>query len=79
MILIGVKRDREMFDAYVDGYFRDYDLLSIYVSGQFLNRNSYYGANKSLSDNGFSSDRTYHAGMQYYHYQPTMLFRLLLH
>lgn len=46
-------------------YFRDYDLFSAYVSGQFLNRNSYYGANKSLSDYGNSQDRTFNIGAQY--------------
>ncbi len=46
-------------------YFRDYDLFSAYVSGQFLNRDSYYGANKSLSDYGNSQDKTYNIGAQY--------------
>jgi outer membrane receptor for ferrienterochelin and colicins len=46
-------------------YFRKYDLLSIYSSAQFLDRNSYYGANKSLSDYGASRDRTYNTGIQY--------------
>ncbi len=48
-----------------DQYFRDYDLLSVYASGQFLNRDSYYGANKSLSDYGNSKDRTYNFGAHY--------------
>jgi outer membrane receptor for ferrienterochelin and colicins len=46
-------------------YFRDYDMLSIYVSGQFLNRDSYYGAAQSLSDYGNTRDRSYNAGLQY--------------
>jgi outer membrane receptor for ferrienterochelin and colicins len=46
-------------------YVRDYDLLSVYFSGQRLRRNSYYGANRSLSDYGRSSDLTYNAGIQY--------------
>jgi outer membrane receptor for ferrienterochelin and colicins len=46
-------------------YFREYDLLSLYVSGQFLNRDSYYGAEQSMSDYGNSKDNTYNIGAQY--------------
>ncbi|MEN8230686.1 MAG: TonB-dependent receptor [Bacteroidota bacterium] len=46
-------------------YFRDYDMLSLYASGQFLNRDSYYGAGQSLSDYGNARDRTYNLGLQY--------------
>jgi len=46
-------------------FFREYDLLSVYASGQFLNRDSYYGAGKSLSDYGRSTDHTYNVGIQY--------------
>ena len=46
-------------------YFRDYDMLSIYASGQFLNRDSYYGAAQSLSDYGNSNDRSFNMGLQY--------------
>jgi outer membrane receptor for ferrienterochelin and colicins len=46
-------------------YFRDYDMLSLYASGQFLNRNSYYGAEQSLRDYGFTRDRTINMGLQY--------------
>ncbi len=46
-------------------YFRKYDLFSVYASGQYLNRDSYYGANQSLSDYGYSSDKTYNIGVQY--------------
>ncbi|MDO8928230.1 MAG: TonB-dependent receptor, partial [Bacteroidota bacterium] len=48
-----------------DQFFRDYDMLSVYASGQFLNRDSYYGANYSLSDYGNSKDKTYNMGVQY--------------
>jgi outer membrane receptor for ferrienterochelin and colicins len=48
-----------------DQYFRKYDLLSVFLSGQFLNRDSYYGANRSLSDYGHSEDKTYNFGAQY--------------
>jgi outer membrane receptor for ferrienterochelin and colicins len=46
-------------------FFRKYDLLSVYASGQHLNRDSYYGANNSLSDYGNSKDKTYNVGVQY--------------
>ncbi|MBN2263158.1 MAG: TonB-dependent receptor, partial [Prolixibacteraceae bacterium] len=46
-------------------YFRDYDLLTVFGAGQFLDRDSYYGANQSLSDYGNSVDRTYNVGAQY--------------
>jgi outer membrane receptor for ferrienterochelin and colicins len=46
-------------------YFRDYDMLSVFASAQGLSRDSYYGANKSLKNYGFSKDLTYNAGVQY--------------
>jgi outer membrane receptor for ferrienterochelin and colicins len=46
-------------------YFREYDHLSVYVSGQLLHRDSYYGANQSLESYGESRDFTYNAGAQY--------------
>lgn len=46
-------------------YFREYDMLTLYTSGQFLNRDSYYGAKQSLSDYGNSKDNTYNLGGQY--------------
>lgn len=46
-------------------YFRDYDMLSIFASGQFLNRDSYYGAEQSLDGYGNTRDNTYNLGMQY--------------
>jgi len=49
-----------------DQFFREVDLLSVYGSGQFLNRESYYGANYSLSDYGNSKDKTYNVGVQYH-------------
>lgn len=48
-----------------DQFFREYDMLSVFASGQFLNRDSYYGANHSLSDYGNSKDKTYNMGVQY--------------
>ena len=46
-------------------FFREVDLFSIYVSGQKVNRDSYYGANKSLSDYGNTQDFSYTIGAQY--------------
>ena len=46
-------------------FFRKSDMLSIYASGQHLKRDSYYGANHSLSDYGYSKDLTYNIGTQY--------------
>ncbi len=46
-------------------FFREDDMFSIYVSGQRINRDSYYGANKSLSDYGNTKDFSYTIGTQY--------------
>lgn len=46
-------------------YFRGYDLLSVYFSTQLLDRDSYYGAKRSLSSYGMSKDITYNIGFQY--------------
>lgn len=46
-------------------FFRDHGLLSVYISGQRVNRDSYYGANQSLNDYGNTRDLSYTAGVQY--------------
>ena len=46
-------------------FFREYDLLSVYTSGQFVDRDSYYGANHSLADYGRTRGFTYILGTQY--------------
>ncbi len=46
-------------------YFREQDALSVYFSGQYINRDSYYGANCSLKDYGNTVDFTWVAGTQY--------------
>jgi outer membrane receptor for ferrienterochelin and colicins len=46
-------------------FFRESDMFSIFVSGQKINRDSYYGANKSLSDYGNTKDFSFTAGAQY--------------
>ncbi len=45
--------------------FRGNGLFLAYASGQFLNRDSYYGANQSLSDYGNTKDNSYNVGVQY--------------
>lgn len=46
-------------------YFRKQDVLSIYISGQYINRDSYYGALQSLKDYGHTTDLTWVGGAQY--------------
>ncbi len=46
-------------------FFRESDLLSVYASGQGVNRKSYYGANMSLKDYGKTNDFSYTIGAQY--------------
>jgi outer membrane receptor for ferrienterochelin and colicins len=48
-----------------DQYFRKRDLWTVYLSGQRVSRNSYYGANQSLSDYGKTRDFSYTVGSQY--------------
>jgi outer membrane receptor for ferrienterochelin and colicins len=51
--------------ATYERYFRKYDMLSVYASGQFLIRDSYYGAGYSTKDYGISKDNTSAMGVQY--------------
>ncbi len=46
-------------------YFRDKDIFSVYASAQRINRDSYYGAEQSLSDYGNTKDLSYATGIQY--------------
>jgi outer membrane receptor for ferrienterochelin and colicins len=48
-----------------DQFFREADMLSVFVSAQHVDRNSYYGANQSHSDYGHTNDLTYNLGGQY--------------
>lgn len=48
-----------------DQFFREKDLWSVYVSGQKVDRDSYYGAEQSLKDYGKTTDFTYTIGTQY--------------
>lgn len=60
-----VKHELKVVGLTYERFFREYDLLSVYASGQFLNRDSYYGAGKSLSDYGNSTDNSYNIGVNY--------------
>ncbi len=51
--------------AIYEHFTRDYDLFSLFISAQKVDRDSYYGANRSLSDYGRTDDMTYNAGAQY--------------
>ncbi|MDB4335165.1 TonB-dependent receptor, partial [bacterium] len=46
-------------------FLRENDLFSVYVSAQRVNRDSYYGSGKSLSDYGNTKDFSYTSGIQY--------------
>ncbi len=48
-----------------DQFFRESDKLSLYISGQKVNRDSYYGAEQSLKDYGKTVGFTYILGAQY--------------
>ncbi len=60
-----VEHDLKVGGLTYEHYFRSNDLLTVYGSGQFLDRDSYYGAQFSLSDYGNSKDNTYNVGAQY--------------
>jgi outer membrane receptor for ferrienterochelin and colicins len=60
-----VRHDLQTAALSYERYFRSYDMLSVFGSGQFLKRDSYYGADLSMSDYGYSTDNTYNAGAQY--------------
>lgn len=60
-----VKHDMLVGDLTFEQYLRESDVLSVFASGQYLNRDSYYGANQSLSDYGNTKDKTYNLGVQY--------------
>ena len=48
-----------------DQFFRESDKLSLFVSGQKVGRDSYYGAEQSLKDYGRTDGFTYNIGTQY--------------
>ncbi|MFV0331708.1 MAG: TonB-dependent receptor [Dysgonomonas sp.] len=60
-----VKHDMITGALTYEQYLRESDLLTVFGSGQYLDRDSYYGANQSLSDYGNTKDKTYNLGVQY--------------
>ncbi len=46
-------------------FFRHTDLFTLFASAQHINRDTYYGANQSLSDYGNTLNLTYNTGAQY--------------
>lgn len=48
-----------------DQFLRDEDKLSVFVSGQFVDRDSYYGAEQSMKDYGKTQGFTTNGGVQY--------------
>jgi len=60
-----VEHNLTIASATYERYIRENDLITLYASGQFLNRDSYYGAEYSMSDYGNTRDRTYNIGLQY--------------
>jgi len=48
-----------------DQFLREKDKLSVFVSGQYVNRDSYYGAEKSIKDYGKTKGFTTNMGVQY--------------
>ncbi len=60
-----VKHDFKTLAVTYDKFLREQDLISVYASGQFVERDSYYGAEQSLTNYGNSIDRTYNIGAQY--------------
>ena len=60
-----VKHDMTTGALTFEQYLRESDLLTVFASGQYLDRDSYYGAKQSLSDYGNTKDKTYNVGAQY--------------
>ncbi len=46
-------------------HLRERDLFTAFLSTQFVDRNSYYGAEQSLKDYGLTTSDSYNAGLQY--------------
>ncbi|HKK41015.1 MAG TPA: TonB-dependent receptor plug domain-containing protein, partial [Bacteroidales bacterium] len=60
-----IRHDVKSGSVTFERYFRSYDLLSVFISAQYINRDSYYGAKRSLNDYGKTRDLTYNTGIQY--------------
>lgn len=60
-----VKHDMRTGAITFERFFRQFDVLSVYASGQYLKRDSYYGANQSIDSYGKTTDYTFNNGIQY--------------
>lgn len=60
-----VKHDMKTGALTFEQYMRESDMLSVFASGQYLDRDSYYGANRSKEGYGNTKDKTYNVGAQY--------------
>lgn len=60
-----VKHDLKTGSVTFEQYFRSYDLLSVFLSVQQIDRDSYYGANRSLKDYGKTKNLTCNLGILY--------------
>ncbi|MCK5346126.1 MAG: TonB-dependent receptor, partial [Candidatus Heimdallarchaeota archaeon] len=60
-----LKHDLKSTAISFNQYFREFDNLKIFAAFQDLNRDSYYGAEQSLSDYGHTHDLTYNMGINY--------------
>lgn len=61
----GVKHNITSGSVNYEHFINTHDIWSVYLSGQKVNRDSYYGAEQSLKDYGNSTDFTYAVGSQY--------------
>lgn len=60
-----VKHDMKTGALTFEQYLRESDLLTVFASGQYIDRDSYYGANHALDGYGNTKDKTYNLGTQY--------------
>ncbi len=60
-----LEHDMKVGAVSFEQYFRENDLLTVYGSGQILERDSYYGAEQALNAYGTSFGKTYNVGAQY--------------
>ncbi len=65
MVAEGVRHDILTGALNYDYFIGADDIITIYASGQKVNRDSYYGANQDLSAYGNTKDFTYSSGVQF--------------
>jgi outer membrane receptor for ferrienterochelin and colicins len=69
-----VRHNMHMGSGTFDMLMRDADKISLFFSGQLVDRDSYYGANQDLSAYGKTEDLTYTSGAQYTRQVEDLLF-----